>query len=64
MASTEKDDRWAPWWVYVPVILVLNLIKQQFMDGVPVAINLAITVVLIGVAVLVITWAWRAFRPA
>ena len=54
------DQRWAPWYVYAIAIVGLNLLKQMFMDGVPVAVNVAVTVVLVVGVVVGVTAAWRA----
>ncbi|MGW4094117.1 hypothetical protein [Nocardia sp. NPDC004750] len=63
MAENENkanDGRWAPWWVYVVVIVVANLIKQHFIGGkVPDVANVAITVVMIGALIFLITAAYR-----
>ncbi len=58
----ENESRWAPWYVYVVAIVGLNYVKQTFMDDVPVWLNVVVTVALVSVIVLGVTWAWRAIR--
>ena len=55
----EPDNRWAPWWVYLIAIVGSNMIKQQFMDGVAVPVNVGVTGVVVALVVLVGTWVWR-----
>ncbi|GAA4936186.1 hypothetical protein GCM10025331_21960 [Actinoplanes utahensis] len=53
------DARWAPWWVYVIVIVGGNYVKQHFVQDRPVAINAAITLALAGSLFLLITAVYR-----
>lgn len=56
-----NDGRWAPWWVYVILIVGANLIKQYFIGGkVSDVVNVAITVAMVGVLILVITAVYRS----
>ncbi|WP_133851383.1 hypothetical protein [Labedaea rhizosphaerae] len=57
------ENKWAPWWVYVVVIVGCNFAKQRLIeDRVPGAANVAITVVMVAVLVAAITAIHRA-RP-
>lgn len=56
-----NDGRWAPWWVYVVLIVGSNLIKQYFIGGkVSDVANVAITVAMVGVLIVVITAVYRS----
>ncbi|MEV4494347.1 hypothetical protein AB0J84_01385 [Micromonospora arborensis] len=55
----QKNGKWAPWWIYVPVILGSNYVKQYLVQDLPVAVNAAITLVLVGTLFLVITVVYR-----
>jgi RsiW-degrading membrane proteinase PrsW (M82 family) len=57
----ESDGRWAPWYVYVVFIVGGNFIKQRFLENTPVAVNVVVTVVLIGGLFLLITAVYRSF---
>lgn len=56
------DDNWAPWYVYAIAIIGANFLKQQFMAGIPVAVNVAVTAVVVLAVVSVITAGWRMVR--
>ena len=56
--------RWAPWWVYVVVLVPANLIKQYALGDAPVALNVAVTLVLVAAGVAGITALYRATRGA
>ncbi|MFG1842578.1 hypothetical protein ACLQ29_21835 [Micromonospora sp. DT228] len=58
----EQNGRWAPWWVYLCVILGSNYVKQYLVQDLPVAVNAAITVVLVGTLFVVITAVYRGVR--
>jgi ABC-type sulfate transport system permease component len=61
MNEVKKNaGKWAPWYWYVVPIAVANMIKQKLVEGMPVAVNAAATLVLIGVFVLVITAVHRS----
>lgn len=64
MSSAEKrsSGRWAPWWVYVVIIVGANYVKQYFVRDWPVAVNVAITLVLAGGLVIAITAVHRSMR--
>ena len=64
--SPEKpgNDRWAPWWVYVVLMVGSNYVKQHFAQALPVAVNAAITLALAGSLFLLITAVYRSTRPA
>ena len=56
-----NDGRWAPWWVYVVLIVGCNLIKQYFIGGkVSDVANFAITVAMVGALIFVITAVYRS----
>jgi len=61
--SDTKDgpSRWAPWWVYVVIIVGANLAKQQLIEGrVPDIANVAITLAMVGVLFALITAVYRS----
>ncbi|GAA1644945.1 hypothetical protein GCM10009828_087360 [Actinoplanes couchii] len=58
-ASRQRDERWAPWWVYAVIIVGANFGKQYFVQDWPVIVNAAITLVLAGVLFLGITAVYR-----
>ncbi|MFJ6671335.1 hypothetical protein ACIQMJ_09545 [Actinosynnema sp. NPDC091369] len=62
MADGKADDgRWAPWWVYVVLIVGCNLIKQYFIGGkVSDVANVAITVAMVGALIFAITAVYRS----
>lgn len=66
MSEIKKNDgKWAPWYVYAVFIVGANLLKQQMIAGVvPVWANVAITAVLVGLLVLVITAVYRTMFVA
>ncbi|PYC65376.1 hypothetical protein C7C45_28875 [Micromonospora arborensis] len=55
----QQNGKWAPWWIYVPVILGSNYVKQYLVQDLPVAVNAAITLVLVGTLFLLITVVYR-----
>lgn len=55
----ENDGKWAPWYVYVVLIVGCNLIKQRFLETAPVAVNVIVTIVLVGGLFLLITAVYR-----
>jgi hypothetical protein len=64
---TEKTQqraasRWAPWWVYVVVLVPANAIKQYALGDAPVAVNVAATLALVAAGVVVITALHRMSR--
>jgi hypothetical protein len=63
-AKKQSDGRWAPWWVYVVIIVGANYVKQHFVQEWPVAVNAAITLVLAGSLFLGITAVYRSMRSA
>lgn len=62
MGERAGDERkkWAPWYVYVVLILGCNLVKQRLLDGFPAAANIAITAVLVAALIFVITAVYRS----
>jgi len=59
-ADERKDGKWAPWWIYVIVIVGCNLLKQQLLNGYPAALNIAVTVVLVAGLFVGITAVYRS----
>ena len=59
--KTSGSGRWAPWWVYVIVLVPANYAKQAMLGDGPVAINVAATLALIAVGVVIITALYRSF---
>lgn len=60
MDQRTNSPAWAPWWIYVVVIVGANLLKQQLLQDQPVALNLAVTVVLVVVLFGLVTITFRA----
>jgi hypothetical protein len=54
-----NDGKWAPWWIYVVLIVGCNLVKQKLLEGQPAALNIAITAVLVAVLFFGITAVYR-----
>ncbi|MEU7946309.1 hypothetical protein AB0C50_16670 [Micromonospora taraxaci] len=55
----RQNGKWAPWWIYVPVILGSNYVKQYLVQDLPVVVNAAFTLVLVGALFLIITVVYR-----
>ncbi|MBQ0982475.1 hypothetical protein [Micromonospora sp. M61] len=55
----QPNGKWAPWWIYVPIILGSNYVKQYLVRDLPVAVNAVITLVLVGTLFLIITVVYR-----
>ncbi|MEU8330597.1 hypothetical protein [Micromonospora sp. NPDC048839] len=60
--NEEQRSKWAPWWVYLCVILGCNYVKQYLVRDLPVVVNAAITIVLVGTLFVVITAVYRGVR--
>jgi hypothetical protein len=58
--EVEARSRWAPWWVYVAVLVPANALKQVALGDAPVALNVAVTLVLVAVGVVAITAVHRS----
>lgn len=58
--ANTSEGKWAPWYVYVVLIVGANLVKQSLMNGMPAAANIAVTVVLAGAIFIGITVVYRA----
>ncbi|MET8094255.1 hypothetical protein [Micromonospora sp. NPDC005220] len=58
----RQNGKWAPWWIYVPVILGCNYVKQYLVQDLPVVVNAVITIVLVGTLFLLITAVYRSVR--
>lgn len=63
-AEEQQNGKWAPWWVYLVVILGCNYVKQYLVQDLPVVVNAAITIVLVGALFLAITVVYRSVRGA
>ncbi|KAA0024975.1 hypothetical protein [Antrihabitans cavernicola] len=55
----ETTGKWAPWWVYVVVIVAANFGKQRLMEGTPIVANIVVTAVLVGGLIALITAVYR-----
>jgi hypothetical protein len=62
--TRNGTGRWAPWWVYVVVLVPANAIKQYALGDAPVAVNVAATLALVAVGVVGITALYRTTRGA
>ena len=60
MDQRTNSPAWAPWWIYVVVIVGANLLKQQLLQDQPVALNVAVTVLLVVVLFGLVTVSYRA----
>ena len=59
---SENPRRWAPWWVYVVVLVPANLLKQAALGAAPVAVNVALTAALVAIGVTAITAMYRGLN--
>jgi hypothetical protein len=62
--NTSENRRWAPWWVYVVVLVPANIAKQAALGDAPVGLNVALTVLLVAAGIVVVTALYRRFPPA
>jgi hypothetical protein len=62
--ENEGNNKWAPWWIYVVIIVGCNYAKQYLVRDLPVAVNAAITIVLVGVLFVGITAIYRGVKGA
>lgn len=62
--TRNGTGRWAPWWVYVVVLVPANVVKQYALGDAPVAVNVAVTLALVAVGVAGITALYRTTRDA
>lgn len=63
--SADRSSRWAPWWIYVLLIVPANLGKEQFLPGDAawwIRAGLTATIVVGGIAL--VTAVYRATRNA
>ena len=62
MNAENKDDdgKWAPWYVYVVLIIGVNLLKQRLIEDVPVIVNVMVTLALVAALIVGITAVYRA----
>ena len=60
----QEGSKWAPWWVYVVIIVGCNYVKQYLVQDLAVAVNAVITVVLAGSLFLAITAVYRSTKGA
>lgn len=62
--TRNATGRWAPWWVYVVVLVPANALKQFALGDAPVAVNVAATLALVAAGVVGITAIYRTSRGA
>ena len=62
--TRNETGRWAPWWVYVVVLVPANALKQFALGDAPVAVNVAATLALVAAGVVGITAIYRMSRDA
>ena len=62
--TRNETGRWAPWWVYVVVLVPANALKQFALGDAPVAVNVAATLALVAAGVVAITAIYRTSRGA
>lgn len=62
--DAEAPSPWAPWWVYLVVILGGNLLRGAVMNdrGLPPAVQIAAALGLAAVLALIVTVVWRAMQ--
>jgi hypothetical protein len=60
--AAEVRRRWAPWWIYLVVILGGNYLRQAIVPfgTVPVAVDVALAVSIAAILFLVVTATYRA----
>ncbi|MCA2228797.1 hypothetical protein [Nonomuraea aurantiaca] len=59
-SGTENDRKWAPWYIYVVLIIGGNYVKQRFLEDAPVVINVIATVIVAAAIFVVITAVYRS----
>ncbi|MFC4116288.1 hypothetical protein [Nonomuraea zeae] len=58
--GTKNDRKWAPWYIYVVLIIGGNYIKQSFLEDAPVVINVIATVIVAAAIFILITAVYRS----
>lgn len=64
MASEQRSDRWAPWWVYVIALVATNQLRTQLLipDGMATWLQIVIGVVSMLVVATLVTVIYRAVK--
>ncbi|MGY4720612.1 hypothetical protein [Naumannella huperziae] len=62
--ARATSGRWAPWWIYLIVLLGTNYLRSYFLPGgsMPLAVTAAIAIGQAVVLFVIITAIWRATR--
>lgn len=60
----QASQKWAPWWIYLIVLLGANYVRGYFLpgDSLPLPATVAIAVGQAAVLFVIITAIWRAIR--
>uniref|UniRef100_UPI003F497C4D hypothetical protein n=1 Tax=Nonomuraea bangladeshensis TaxID=404385 RepID=UPI003F497C4D len=56
----ESDRRWAPWYIYLVLIIGGNYIKQGFLEDAPVYVNVIATVIVAATVFALVTMVYRS----
>lgn len=66
MSGQPQTRRWAPWWAYLAVAVVLNVVRQVVFPPAEVAKTLTVLlfVLVLAVTFAVVTPAWRVLTPS
>jgi hypothetical protein len=63
VTRSELAGRWAPWWVYVLVLVPVNLGKEQFLPSDAAWwLRMALTAAIVAAGIAVVTAIYRAGR--
>lgn len=55
-----NDRRWAPWYIYVVLIVGANYVKQSFLEDAPVVVNVIVTVIVAATIFVLVTALYRS----
>ncbi|WP_049557527.1 hypothetical protein [Nonomuraea sp. SBT364] len=55
-----NDRRWAPWYIYVVLIVGGNYVKQSFLEDAPVVVNVIATVIVAAAVFVLVTAVYRS----
>lgn len=60
--TKDAEARWAPWWVYLIVLLGANYVRSYFLPGgsMPLPLTAALAIGQAGLLFVIVTAIWRA----
>lgn len=61
-STKDADSKWAPWWVYLIVLLGANYVRSYFLPGgsMPLPLTAALAIGQAGLLFVIVTAIWRA----